>query len=397
MKSLKNIQLIDTSLGKKLILQKINLNENKEMKNHIRKIFSEPEYYFNDKFKGHTIIIGKKNSKNLISKKFSPRKSIIRIKTINRQSSKIDNRKTMPKINLNLNQNNNKRIIDHYELKSIYNRFKEINEDNLKEEKNKIRLLKKKNFIDPILTEEINENLNKTIKTEIEHELNFQNNVLLNKKKEEIKINRLSKKLSKKLKRPISKLLMKQNEGYRTIKEIENFYFQEIQNSFPQENYKWIVNLRDNDNHYINEGSEKVPIWNLYINKKENKEIIRNPNIFIKTENTFFSRNDYIKNKISYKNFFTLNKNISNNISSFNNMCIKGKNLLSLEIENSKNLKGRKIVLNGNPFSNSNPFFNNGNDKNIKNEMYENNIDFKYIKKKKRAFSLMDDDLKNFV
>ena len=53
------------------------------MKNHIRKIFSEPEYYFNDKFKGHTIIIGKKNSKNIISKRFSHRKSIIRIKTLN--------------------------------------------------------------------------------------------------------------------------------------------------------------------------------------------------------------------------------------------------------------------------------------------------------------------------
>jgi hypothetical protein len=70
-------------------------------------------------------------------------------------------------------------------------------------------------------------------------------------------------------------------------------------------------------------------------------------------------------------------------------MCVKGRNLLDVEIENSKYLKGRKIVMNGNPFANANTLvnFNTQNDKNVKEEMYKNNIDPKFIKKKIRAVS----------
>ena len=390
MENIKKISIKNKNISKQLILQKINLNKYEDMRNHLSKIFSDPNYYFNNNYKGQRIIIGKNISKNIISKRFSHRKSLLRMKNINRQSqslSKTESKKTMPKLNINFNQNNNRRIIEHDELKNIYNRFKEINEGNFREKENKNQNIKSRNCIDSVLTEEISDTLNKTIKTEIEHELIFQNSVLLKRKKEDIKLNKLSKSLSKKLKRPISKLLMKQNEEYRTIKEIKDSYYNEIQNSFPQQNFKWIVNLRDNDNHYINEGNEKFPVWNLYINKTIPKQIIRNPNLCIKTQNSFFKRNDYIKSKISHKKFSSLNKNMSQTLSVFNELYVKGKNLLNLEIENSKFLKGRKIVLNENTINNNN----------IKNEIYQYNIDYKYIKKKKRTFSLMDDDFQNFV
>ena len=73
----------------------------------------------------------------------------------------------------------------------------------------------------------------------------------------------------------------------------------------------------------------------------------------------------------------------------FNKMYIKGKNLLEVEIENSKYLKGRKIILSGNPFAAGNPLVNtfNYNDKNNKDIIFKNNIDPKDIKKKGRAIS----------
>ena len=76
----------------------------------------------------------------------------------------------------------------------------------------------------------------------------------------------------------------------------------------------------------------------------------------------------------------------------FNKMYIKGKNLLDVEIENSKFLKGRKIVLSGNPFSDSNALINNYNfnDKNNKDVIFKNNIDAKEIKKKGRVLSTIN-------
>ena len=177
MENIKKISIKNKNISKQLILQKINLNKHEDMKNHLSKIFSDPNYYFNNNYKGQRIIIGKNISKNIISKRFSHRKSLLRMKNINRQSqslSKTESKKTMPKLNIKFNQNNNRRIIEHDELKNIYNRFKEINEGNFREKENKNQNIKSRNFIDSVLTEEISDTLNKTIKTEIEHELIFQ-------------------------------------------------------------------------------------------------------------------------------------------------------------------------------------------------------------------------------
>ena len=240
-------------------------------------------------------------------------------------------------------------------------------------------------------TNEINDKKYKTIKTEIEHDLNFQEEVLLKKKSEDLKIQNITKNLSIKLKRPISKLLMKSNDEYRTKKEIKDSFYKEIKNTIPEPNYKWTVNLRDNDNHYLNEGSIKNPYWTLYINKKENEENekIRNPDFFYTTQSKFYQRNQYLKGKIPHKTFYTLNKDLNNTNRQVSQIYVKGKKLLDFEIENSKYLKGRKIILNNNPFGIGNSFISNINyliDKNMKNEIYKKNIDYKSIKKKKELF-----------
>jgi hypothetical protein len=76
----------------------------------------------------------------------------------------------------------------------------------------------------------------------------------------------------------------------------------------------------------------------------------------------------------------------------FNKMYIRGRNLLEVEIENSKFLKGRKIILSGNPFAATSALVNtfNFNDKNNKDIIFKNNIDAKDIKKKGRAISTIN-------
>ena len=323
-------------LSKQLILHKINLEEHKDKKKYIEQIFTDPNLYFTDEFNGHSVVIGKKNSKNVI----------VRKQPTNR--------------------------------KSIFKMAQRLSQSRVDKTDNSI----KKNNLVKVMSNQSNRRI-------IEHELQFQEEVLNKKKIEDSKKEKITKNISQKIKRPISKLLITQNEEYRTKKEIQDSYFKEVQHSFPDPIYKWFVTLRDTDIHYLNDGSEKRPIWNFYINKKEVKETIRNPEMFYKTDFGFYKKNNYLKTKIPYKTFYSITREMNDTMTDFKKMCVKGRNLLDVEIENSKYLKGRKIVMNGNPFANSNGLVNfiSQNDKNVKEEMYKNNIDPKFIKKKIRAVS----------
>ena len=172
----KNKSPFQNTLGKQLILSKIDLNEHKDMKSHIEKVFTDPNYYFNDEFNGHPVIIGKKHSKYIISRR-STRKSIHnRLNRISQSKSETSNSKknvkdkSMQKINIS-SLNNNQRQIEHDELKGIYKRFHEINLEN-SNERNMNKTKYKNQFIDKELTEDINNKDYKTLKKEIEHELN---------------------------------------------------------------------------------------------------------------------------------------------------------------------------------------------------------------------------------
>ena len=93
----KKNSLFQNTIGKQLILSKIDLNEHKDMKSHIDKIFTDPNYYFNDEFNGHPVIIGKKHSKYIISRR-STRKSIHnRMNRISQSKSETSNSKKKDK------------------------------------------------------------------------------------------------------------------------------------------------------------------------------------------------------------------------------------------------------------------------------------------------------------
>ena len=180
---------------------------------------------------------------------------------------------------------------------------------------------------------------------------------------------------------------MTQSENYRKIKEIQENVFKNIKKTFPKPLYKWVVSLRgDKDNHYINDGTDENPLWNVYIHKKHTKQKIRNSNLF-RTNTEFFKNNDYIKTKLENKNFNRLNKEIDDINSDFSNMVIKGKNLLDFEKENTKNLKGRKYIVLNNPFIQTTNAILNAvtlvGDKNLKNEIFKRNFNPREIVRRK--------------
>jgi hypothetical protein len=277
--------------SKELITHKINLNEHNDIKQQIHKVFSDPNFYFSSNLNGNRIIIGKnKPSKNIIPKIVSSRKSIFFYKSKGNPIRISPDKKN--KISFLKNNNKdliindaNKKYLDEEDLEEIYSKFEEISlENTLKNKK-----LNGKNLNEEFIND-INNKLYKTVRTEYKHKLNFQEEVLNKKKKEEMKIKNIKKNLVKKIKRRESKLLINKSESYRKKKEIKDNIFKEIENYF-QPNFNWIVSLRgDKDNHYINDGTDENPFWNIVIHKKENFQKIRNLN-FLKTQHSFFKDN----------------------------------------------------------------------------------------------------------
>jgi hypothetical protein len=371
--------------SKELITHKINLNEHNDIKQQIHKVFSDPNFYFSSNLNGNRIIIGKnKPSKNIIPKIVSSRKSIFFYKSKGNPIRISPDKKN--KISFLKNNNKdliindaNKKYLDEEDLEEIYSKFEEISlENTLKNKK-----LNGKNLNEEFIND-INNKLYKTVRTEYKHKLNFQEEVLNKKKKEEMKIKNIKKNLVKKIKRRESKLLINKSESYRKKKEIKDNIFKEIENYF-QPNFNWIVSLRgDKDNHYINDGTDENPFWNIVIHKKENFQKIRNLN-FLKTQHSFFKDN-YLKKKLPFKNFDFLKKEIDDLNIDFSNMIIKGKKLLDFEKENSRNLKGKKYLVYNNPLINNNSIFNALTlvaDKNVRNEIYKENFNPKEILRRK--------------
>ena len=371
--------------SKELITHKINLNEHNDIKQQIHKVFSDPNFYFSSNLNGNRIIIGKnKPSKNIIPKIASSRKSIFFYKSKGNPIRISPDKKN--KISFLKNNNKdliindaNKKYLDEEDLEEIYSKFEEISlENTLKNKK-----LNGKNLNEEFIND-INNKLYKTVRTEYKHKLNFQEEVLNKKKKEEMKIKNIKKNLVKKIKRRESKLLINKSESYRKKKEIKDNIFKEIENYF-QPNFNWIVSLRgDKDNHYINDGTDENPFWNIVIHKKENFQKIRNLN-FLKTQHSFFKDN-YLKKKLPFKNFDFLKKEIDDLNIDFSNMIIKGKKLLDFEKENSRNLKGKKYLVYNNPLINNNSIFNALTlvaDKNVRNEIYKENFNPKEILRRK--------------
>lgn len=101
----------------------------------------------------------------------------------------------------------------------------------------------------------------------------------------------------------------------------------------------------DNENHYVNVGTNNNPKWHVYCKQnKLNNEIIRKP----ETNNcllSFYNRNnDYIKTKLPFRTFSNLNKTFKKADENLNTIFVEGNDLLNFEMNLTKKMRGKKII-----------------------------------------------------
>jgi hypothetical protein len=250
---------------------------------------------------------------------------------IGKKPSNIKNHNFIPLIQTNINNNSNilrsiKTIKKTTKLKNIflnkYNLFfrekKKINENDL----NEIYFKLKNNFNEKY-NKKINDNYNiinmnkENIKFHLQ-QLTLKN---FNKLKNLEKI--LNKRLIKKShKNSSDNLLINKSQNYRIKNEILNYLEKENKKNKELSFIEWKNSLREINNNNNNESN---------IEFKNNNEIIRNPN-----------KKDYLKNLLlKNKNNLILKK--VNSVDLYD-IKLKGNNLLDVEFDIAKNIKGKKVI-----------------------------------------------------
>ena len=229
----------------------------------------------------------------------------------------------------------NKTFINDEDLDFIYDKFKYLK--NLNQKNNSTKMYDH---------QYINSFREEIIKNEIKHNFNLQNKIIEHQKIKEKNDFLIANRLSKKLNKPIESLLMSQSNLYRNKQEYKNTISNELKNLKPLPLFRWMTDLRsDNDDHYVNVGTNNNPKWHIYYKKnKLNNEIIRKP----ETNNSLFSyysrNSDYIKSKLPFRTFNNLNKTFKSVDENLNTIFIEGNDLLNFEMDLTKKFKGKKII-----------------------------------------------------
>ena len=181
----------------------------------------------------------------------------------------------------------------------------------------------------------ISKKLDKTIKNKFIHILALQEKTILDQNKFIKQQLNLRNYLSTKIKRKKNKLLMVQDENYRPALETKmklNILQQKIN---PDKFYNWINDLHSSENSMI---TQKYLL---------SSETIRNPEImknFIQTKSKTLEKNDYVKKIIPRVTLRNLKNDLKNINRNYDSLYVKGKDLLKLESDVFKKLKGRKIM-----------------------------------------------------
>ena len=244
---------------------------------------------------------------------------------INRTLNDIDNYKTSSTGFTYSNKDiNNKTYLMTTNNNIIKNNFI-LNND--KKRKNKL-LLKQLQYISPKLDE--------TIKKEMAKNLAFQENVLKHHKDKTKMQLMLTKYISEKIKKSKNKLLMYKEYNYRPNYETKT-KLNNLQNKLnPEKIYNWVEDL------HLPE--YKIKKEKQYINSEETIRYPQHMKLLSPVKLKLFENSDYITRKIPNNQLMNLKKTLGKIQKSYDSLHVNGINLLKLEADNAKKLKGRKIL-----------------------------------------------------
>ena len=163
--------------------------------------------------------------------------------------------------------------------------------------------------------------------------LAIQENALLFKNKNKKYQNHFQKFLHNRLKTKMSSKLLIQDDSHRKNIELKNkiLFFQNKLN--PERVYDWYYELHSS--------KSSQPFLDSKFETIRNTEHMKSfPNIRCKT----LEKDDYLRNIITSKYYKSLEKEINNINNNYGDLHVNGKNLLELENNLAKRLKGRKII-----------------------------------------------------
>lgn len=316
-------------------------SNNKSYKSQIDKLFNDPKYFFSSSINGKEIVIGKRLSnitfhnhiplipirgkKNNYLKKNTTSYKILSPKIT---SSKKNNTSFSQTLN---NLPSNQKYIDNEELDEIYDNFR----------KKAIYKNKSNNSVF---------HHSRKVKSDLELKMQLQEKALKKFNIQNKSRNKIIKKILEITNKDEKNILINSSDNYRIKKEFITQLEEENEKKKQKPLYNWQTTLRfnendkeKNENYFINVGL-KYPNWQLVKNtiyKRENNEYIRNPSLdySILNDNIGKGFKNLFKNGIIKK---IPNRNIQKR--NFFKLSIKGESLLSFESNNSKLLKGRKIL-----------------------------------------------------
>ncbi len=344
---------------KTLYLKKINIysKENNTLYKGLSKFFNDENFFFNNKINGSQIILGKinKNSEDSIYKlnKQKILRPLKKKKSFKSNSTHVISSNS-GRTNKNLLFGKEKTPISDSELNNIYEHFKSIkysliNNNNLTSDLSlNNNNNSEKNYFDKSKT--LYKSFTLKPRLQLKNMLNLQEEIL-EKENENNKKKKIEKKIYERTKRKENESIMNSGITYRIIKELKEKTNNEIEknSNYNSLESNWLLNLRrnflNNNNNknykeiFINLGSFTRPNYNIVYKKLNyNNEKIR----FGFNHLREIDKKNFLKNKyLCQRNDYSLFKKSFHDLKDIK---ILGKDLLKCEIENSKLIKGKKII-----------------------------------------------------
>ena len=338
-------------------------------KQGMNSVFYNPDTFFSNKFNNNEVVVGKKTEilpikntitthsnctftkqltrKNLCHSLANSNKTLHRVCSLKSYGCLNTSNLSKYKYSDNRDIYSNHRFIEDNELKKIYDDFRMLQQKNKK--------LKTSMSAQDIL--EDTETTNSNLKQSIEHIFNSQEKTLISYKKHSSQDKRIMNRISQQINKHITDLTMNQSNSYRMKKEIKNDLLDKVnKRNKIFTNYDWEIGLRRDstmlDKKYINCGSNKYPKWQMLIlHPTKDKEIIRNPkhegkaviSMRDQKEISAILDDNYLKKRISTKEVHEYKSSPSAAL--LDDLVVNGKDLITFEQENSKLIKGKKVLL----------------------------------------------------
>ena len=309
---------------------KISITENNISNNSIKKTSTQK---LTDKVKktdntmaSNDSLQDKKNNKNINNLKlYHNNINTFKDRTFSNESNSISNKnisktndsnKKIKNIYNRDNSNDDKvPISDFYKFHKLYKTLKE---------NNKIDIFKKQ--AQYLSTEKC-----RVYRKELANILVSQEKTFLNNLDSENKARKIAIYMSNKLKIPKDKLLMNKTEFYRINNDLKSRLSKQMEYEYIEDFYEWEKNLKN------------------FGNKIQYEEIIRDPIYKINNypkRNFYSMNNEYLTKRINKKNLKKFFNNLDNIKYNFRGLFVKGKNLLEVEQDLAKGIKGKKILNN---------------------------------------------------